>query len=141
MNPLEDAWSALKAAGRHSPVGGSKTAPTYSGGPGSWSFPAHKDPTERITGKRKDTGGGGRGPSIVPAVGGPPEGITQAIHGMGEPEPEPPAAPGLTENEWLKWMPQREQERPQIDEYGRRAPTADEQMWTRLLSQAGHHGY
>ena len=148
MNPLEDAWLALKAAGRYSPVGGSKTAPTYSGGPGSWAFPAHKDPTERITGKRRDTGGGGRGPSIVPEVGGATEGMAQAIHGMDEPEPEPPAdtsvgLDGLGRYERLKWMPQREQERD-FREYRSNIgaavePTADEYMWRQLLSQAGHN--
>jgi len=120
MNPIEDAWSALKAAGRYGPVGGSKTAPTYSGGPGSWSFPAHKDPTERITGKRRDTGGGGWGPSIVPAVGGAPEGITQAIHGMGGPEPEPESEP-----EPLRSPPQEGQYRPD----------AEDAMWGQLLQQ------
>ena len=78
-------------------------------------------------------------------------GPTKVIHlpiTMDEPEPEPPAdtsvgLDGLGRYERLKWMPQREQERD-FREYRSNIgaavqPTADENMWRQLLSQAGHN--
>ena len=74
MNPMEDAWLALKAAGRYGPVGGSKTYPTYSQGPLSNRHPRVYDPMG----------------SGVAQAGGPGE---EANWFPPEPEPEPEPEP------------------------------------------------
>jgi len=78
MNPLDMAWSVLKASGRrpegpHSrgiPVGGSKTPPTYSQGPGARPF--NRERPSELDASEYNSKPATTGPVQVTGTDGPP---------------------------------------------------------------------
>ena len=141
MNPIEDAWSALKAAGRYSPVGGSKTTPTYSGGPGTAPDPRYTGRTENSS--VAEAGGPSNiGPYPEPTGPAPmsPEEGAHTMQQIQSQESSPHAARWGDKRRWMRpgFGGTIRGGGPEINERGEQMPTPDEHMWSQLLSQAGH---
>lgn len=69
MNPLDAAWMMLKAVGRESPVGGSKTKTTWSHGPGSRWSSGERAASEWMMGRGSPAPAAERVPSDPPVEG------------------------------------------------------------------------